>query len=256
MFRFSYSSPLLPTLRSQDPYRFFELSMCVLVAQVCPTLCDPMDCSPPGSSVHGILQAKILEWVAISFSRRSSQPRDWTLVSCIAGRSFTSEPPVKPRAYWGPQIKNSDAIWDQITWILVLIARNCLINSFFSLCELIYPPTNEWFKSRNALNVITTCEVVSPSLLRVSRPRRHQISSTLLTRRRGTCKLDCFNVHRCHFSPLRTIVIYPHSTSGNKWIGSRNRSMAAKALEVNLRLRAKGNSVSGKWNQYVIVNVF
>ena len=48
-----------------------------------------MDCSPPGSSVHGILQAKVLEWVAISFSRGSSQPRDQTLVFCIAGRSFT-----------------------------------------------------------------------------------------------------------------------------------------------------------------------
>ena len=53
------------------------------------TLCDPMDCSPPGSSVHGILQARILEWVAISFSRGSSQPRDRTQVSCIAGRFFT-----------------------------------------------------------------------------------------------------------------------------------------------------------------------
>ena len=47
----------------------------------CPTLCDPMDCSPPGSSVHGIFQARILEWVAISFSRVSSQPRDQTRVS-------------------------------------------------------------------------------------------------------------------------------------------------------------------------------
>ena len=58
------------------------------VAQSCPTLCDPMDCSPPGSSIHGILQARILEWVAISFSRGSSQPRDQTQVSCIAGRRF------------------------------------------------------------------------------------------------------------------------------------------------------------------------
>ena len=49
---------------------------CVLVAQLCLTLCDPMDCSLPGSSVHGIFQVKILEWVAISFSRGSSQPRD------------------------------------------------------------------------------------------------------------------------------------------------------------------------------------
>ena len=55
-----------------------------LEAQSCPTLCDPMDCNPPASSVHGILQARILEWVATP-SRRSSRPRDQTQVSCIAG---------------------------------------------------------------------------------------------------------------------------------------------------------------------------
>ena len=60
-----------------------------LVAQLCLTLCDPMDCSLPGSSIHGILQAKILEWVAIPFSRESSQPADQTQVFCIAGRFFT-----------------------------------------------------------------------------------------------------------------------------------------------------------------------
>ena len=63
--------------------------VCVLVTQSCPTLCDPMDCSLQGSSVHEIFQARILEWVAISFSRRSSQPGDQTRVSCIAGRRFT-----------------------------------------------------------------------------------------------------------------------------------------------------------------------
>ena len=60
------------------------LKRCVCVCvytQSCLTLCDPVDCSPPGSSVHGILQARILEWVAISSSRGSSWPRDWTLVS-------------------------------------------------------------------------------------------------------------------------------------------------------------------------------
>ena len=60
----------------------------VKVAQLCPTLCGSMDYNPPGSSVHGILQARILEWVAISFSRGSSRPRDQTQVSCIAGRFF------------------------------------------------------------------------------------------------------------------------------------------------------------------------
>ena len=56
------------------------------VAQSCPILCDPMDCSLPGSSVREIFQARRLEWVAISFSRGSSQPRNRTLVSCIGGR--------------------------------------------------------------------------------------------------------------------------------------------------------------------------
>ena len=62
----------------------------VLVALSCLTLCGPMNCSPPGSSVHGIFQAGILEWIAIPFSSGSSWPRDWTRVSCIAGRFFTA----------------------------------------------------------------------------------------------------------------------------------------------------------------------
>ena len=115
------------------------------VTQSCPTLHDPMDCSPPGSSVHGILQARVLEWVAIAFSelccsnqqgkseshsvvfdslqphglyspwnypgqntgvgtfpffRGSSQPRDWTQVSHIAGRSFTSWATREAQEYW------------------------------------------------------------------------------------------------------------------------------------------------------------
>ena len=63
--------------------------VCVLLAQSCLILCDSVDCSQPGSSVHGILKGRILEWVAILFSRGSSRPRNWTWVSCIAGRFFT-----------------------------------------------------------------------------------------------------------------------------------------------------------------------
>ena len=59
------------------------------VAQSCPTLCNPMDCSLPGFSIHGIFQASVLEWVAISFSRGSCWPRNRTGASCIAGRCFT-----------------------------------------------------------------------------------------------------------------------------------------------------------------------
>ena len=68
----------------------YNLSICCvwLTAQLCPTLCDPMDGSPPGSSVHWILQARLLEWVAIPSSRGSSQPRDQTQFSRIAGRFF------------------------------------------------------------------------------------------------------------------------------------------------------------------------
>ena len=62
---------------------------CVLVAQSCLTLCNPMYCSLSGSSIYGILQARILEWIAVPLSRASSWPRDWTQVSCIAGRFFT-----------------------------------------------------------------------------------------------------------------------------------------------------------------------
>ena len=64
--------------------------MLCLVAQSCPTLCNPVDCSPPGSSVHWVLQARTLEWVATPSSRGSPQPRDGTHVSCTADRFLTS----------------------------------------------------------------------------------------------------------------------------------------------------------------------
>ena len=63
---------------------------------MCLTLLQPMNCSPMGSSVHRIFQAGILEWVAISFSRGFSPPRNQTHISCIAGGFFTTEPPEKP----------------------------------------------------------------------------------------------------------------------------------------------------------------
>ena len=59
------------------------------IAQLCSILCDPMDCSLPGSSIHGIFQARVLEWVVIAFSRGSSRPRDRTRVSHIVGGCFT-----------------------------------------------------------------------------------------------------------------------------------------------------------------------
>ena len=74
----------------------FRVSLALFhVCSMCLTLWDPMDCSPPGSSVRGILQARILECVAVCSSRGSSQPRGQTCVSCIAGRFFTTAAPGK-----------------------------------------------------------------------------------------------------------------------------------------------------------------
>ena len=95
------------------------MRVCALSSlQLCSTLCDPMDCSPPGSSVHGIIQARTLEWVVISLSRGSSQPKDWTRISCIsctAGRFFTIEPLGKPKGTISFQV---NVIWLHFLWKL------------------------------------------------------------------------------------------------------------------------------------------
>ena len=72
------------------------LCVCAKLLQSCLTLCDSVNCSPPGSSVHGIQQARILEWVAMPHSRGSSQHRNGTRGFCVAGRLFTAEPLGKP----------------------------------------------------------------------------------------------------------------------------------------------------------------
>ena len=96
------------------------LLACVLVAQTCLTLCNPIDCSPASSCAHGIFQASILEWVAISFSRGGSfRPKDWTHVSCvsyIAGRFFTR---------WAIQETHGGG------WILYQVWTTCADLSFF-----------------------------------------------------------------------------------------------------------------------------
>ena len=90
-----------------------------LVAQSCPTLCDLTDCIPPDSSVHGILQVRILEWVAISFSRGSFQARDQTQVSCTAGRFFTNWA-TREGCLVGPhQTVDESIIKIQAEWVIV-----------------------------------------------------------------------------------------------------------------------------------------
>ena len=83
----------LPIISGCLPFKIFLcIKQCLKwseVTQSCPTLCDPMDCSLSGSTVHGVFQAIVLEWIAISFSRGSSHPRGWTRVSRIVDRHFT-----------------------------------------------------------------------------------------------------------------------------------------------------------------------
>ena len=104
------------------------------VIQSCLTLCDPMDCSPTGTSVHGILEARILEWMAIPFSRWSSWLREWTSVSCIAGGFFT---------IWATREAQSQREKDQIAHIHCIIerVRELQKNIFFCFTDYIRPLT-------------------------------------------------------------------------------------------------------------------
>ena len=93
--------------------------VCVLVAQSCLTLCDPMDCKPPDSSGHRILQARILQWVAISFSGGSSWPRDQTLISCIAGGLFITWATRGVLKKWCIDVINTGKILHIWLWFVV-----------------------------------------------------------------------------------------------------------------------------------------
>ena len=92
------------------------LCYCSLFTKSCLTLCDPMDCSLSGSPAHGILQARILHWVAISFSRRSSWLRDQTHISCLAGGFFTTEAPRKLMEYYSA-MQRRKACPSATTWM-------------------------------------------------------------------------------------------------------------------------------------------
>ena len=100
------------------------------VAQSCPTLCDPMDCSLPGSSLDGILQASVLEWVAISFSRGSSRPRDWTQVSRIPGRRFN---------LWATRdVTSYDVL--HVLWVHMICIWACMCAQLLSHVRLFVTP--------------------------------------------------------------------------------------------------------------------
>ena len=104
---------------------------CCSVGKSDPTLCNPTDCSPPGSSVYGILQARILEWLVILFSKGSSQPRDRTQISCIAGRFFTvwatREAPLLSRC-------QSGGMFFQVIYLAFSLSVVLSLSTLLSLC--------------------------------------------------------------------------------------------------------------------------
>ena len=119
----------------------------MLITQSCLTLCEPMDCSPPSSSVHEIFQTRILEWVAISFSRGSSQPRDQTQVFCTAGRFFTNW---ATREALGSITTNKTSGGDRILVELFQILKDDAVKELHSICQQIWkaqqwPP--DWKRS-------------------------------------------------------------------------------------------------------------
>ena len=131
------------------------------VAQLCPTLCDPMNCSPPGSSVHGISQARGLEWVAISFSRGSSQPRDGTCVSCIGQvGSLPLSHLGSPSTLRGSQMQVSVA--HSVSSTLQFIGHSIFLQREQTTHEQALSTTSSFiFHLRNTLNSATSC----PSLV-------------------------------------------------------------------------------------------
>ena len=122
----------------------WDMSEWVKIVQSCPTLCDPMNHSSPGSSVHGILHTRILEWVDMPSSRRAYRPRDQTLVLCTIGRCFT---------IWASCKTQWDLIWWQILAIesqhwaawasgesndpIVVVLTFSWFNSFLQQCKVI-----------------------------------------------------------------------------------------------------------------------
>ena len=107
----------------------------------CPTLCNPMACSLPGFLVHGIFQARILEWVTISFSRRSSWPRNWTCVSSIVGRRF---------AVWATR---------EVSWMSK--SKQLLLTK--GLCVILSSMNNEIICSVNSSKVLLAFKQVGPN---------------------------------------------------------------------------------------------
>ena len=137
---------------------------CVKSLQSCLTLCDPMDYHLPGSSVHGILQTRILEWVAICSSRGSSQPKDWTGVSWIAGGFFTSW--AIREALCGMNQQNVIFTWSQFSLVQSLSRVWLFATPWIAACQASLSITN----SRNSPRLMWIKSVMPSSHLILCHP--------------------------------------------------------------------------------------
>ena len=144
------TSPSAPAYA--DPSHCISCYCFSLVTKSCMTLCNPRDCSPPGSSVHGVSQARILEWVSIFFYSRSSWPRNWTHVSGLAGRFLTTEPPGKPSHCTRAQ---PTSIWSILT--LLYLQRPYFQTRSYSKVSGAWVRTSIYFFSR--IQPILFCEI-------------------------------------------------------------------------------------------------
>ena len=155
---------------------YSEVCIHAKLLQSCLTLWDPMDCCLPGFSVHGILQARILKWVAMPSSRGSFLPRDWTLISCstwIAGRFFTTEPPGKPLHV---AVQSFSHVWFFVNpWAAACQASLSSVSlSFLMSTELVMPCCySHAFRETDSLR--RTMQIVECSLL--SRRAQGRVSS-------------------------------------------------------------------------------
>ena len=128
---------------------FTMLCVCAKSLQSCTTLCSTMDCSLPCSSVHGILQVRILEWVAMPSSRGSSQSRDGTQVSCIAGVFFT---------IWATREAHSGIVLNYYTRLFFMACFNYFVHACTcNLKSILYPGKKVKVKVKVAQSCPTLC---------------------------------------------------------------------------------------------------
>ena len=124
----------------------------MLAAKSCPTLCNPMDCSPPGSSVYGILQARILEWVAMHSSRGSSRPRDQTGVSCMSHHGSPWQ-----------RIGRSNSYKKKLKWLVCqkYMLKIPFLDCFFFLSNIDYLK-QKWFS--HSVHFVSTLKSIAINL--------------------------------------------------------------------------------------------